>query len=76
MKRVRIEFSSNDYANMFVEEFGKDEEYMMICTNIGSNENFVTIRVREGYEDDALPTIWSCIYNVGIDYGVLNVKGE
>lgn len=73
MKRVVIEFSSSDYSELFTQAFCENEEWHMVYSFIGSDDPFVTILPKQGFENDVLPSAWSCIYDLEIEDMVIGI---
>ena len=73
MKRIFIEFTSEDYAERFILDFQKDEEWKSIQNYMDYDGRTVCILVKDGFEEDALPAVWSDIYTLGFDYVTLSV---
>ena len=73
MKRVVIEFSSSGYLELFTQAFYDNKEWHMVYSFIGIDWHFVTILPKQGFENEVLPSAWSCIYDLKIEDMVIGI---
>lgn len=67
MKRIAVEFSSDEEVEMFVNRVMNDEEYRIVIDLFPTDKKVCCVAKKKEYNEDLMPSISMCLSELGLE---------